>query len=64
MFAKDFIKRLLRDTRGATAVEYGVILAMIVIGMIAALQSFTTETIEMWNDVREDVEAVNSDDRG
>jgi len=64
LFAKDFIKRLLRDTRGATAVEYGVILAMIVIGMIAALQSFTTETIEMWNDVREDVEAVNSDDRG
>ncbi|GAA5057125.1 hypothetical protein GCM10023208_22220 [Erythrobacter westpacificensis] len=64
MFAKDFIKRLLRDTRGATAVEYGIILAMIVIGMIAAMQSFANEAIEMWNDVSDDVEAVNNDVRG
>ena len=64
MFAKDFIKRLLRDTRGATAVEYGVILAMIVIGMIAALQALASETIDMWTDVSDDVQAVNNDDRG
>ncbi|WP_120075519.1 Flp family type IVb pilin [Aurantiacibacter odishensis] len=62
MFAKDFIKRLLRDTRGATAVEYGIILAMIVIGMIAALQSLASETIDMWTDVSDDVEAVNNGD--
>ena len=31
-------KRLLRDNRGATAVEYGLIVALIVIAIIGALQ--------------------------
>lgn len=64
MFAKEFMKRLLRDDRGATAVEYGIILAMIVIGMIAGLQGFATAAIDMWNDVSTEVEAVNNDDEG
>ncbi len=48
MFAKKFIKRLLRDTQGATAVEYGLIAGLIVIGMIVALQDFANESTEMW----------------
>lgn len=40
---------LLRDHRGATAVEYGLIISLIVISMIVALEGFAGEVIEMWN---------------
>lgn len=33
-----FINRLLRDESGATAIEYGLIVALIAIGIISALQ--------------------------
>lgn len=33
------IQRLIRDERGATAVEYGLIVALIAIVMVVALQS-------------------------
>ena len=51
MRGKRFIQRLLRDTRGATAVEYGLIVALVVIAMIAALQTVGNETIGMWDRV-------------
>ena len=51
MFAKKLIKRLLRDIKGATAIEYGLIAALIVIGMITALSGFANETTEMWGGV-------------
>ena len=51
MSAKKFIKRLLRDTQGATAIEYGLIAGLIVIGMITALQGFANELTEMWSGV-------------
>jgi len=47
---------VLRDERAATAVEYGLIIAMIVIAMIAALQGFANETIAMWGYVETSVE--------
>ena len=37
--------------RAATAVEYGLILAMIVIAMIVSLSTFANVTIGMWNNV-------------
>ena len=43
--------RLLRDLRGATAVEYGLILAMIVLAMFGALQSVGTQTGSMWTNI-------------
>ena len=46
-----FLRRLVDDQSGATAVEYGVILALIVIAMIAALQSVANSTIDMWGNV-------------
>ncbi|KLI62792.1 Flp family type IVb pilin [Aurantiacibacter marinus] len=48
MSAKNFLKQLLQDDLGATAVEYGLIAALIVIAMITALQGLATETIAMW----------------
>ena len=43
-----YIKRLLRDDRGATAVEYGLIVTLIVIAMMAALQNVANETNGLW----------------
>ena len=47
----EFVKNLGRDTRGATAVEYGLILALMFLAMIGAVQAFGEETIEMWTEV-------------
>jgi pilus assembly protein Flp/PilA len=39
------------DRRGATAIEYGLILAMIFLAMVGALQAFGAEVIDMFNNV-------------
>jgi pilus assembly protein Flp/PilA len=41
----------LRDGRGATAVEYALIIALIVVAMIASLTAVATGTTDMWNNV-------------
>ena len=51
--------RVIRDERGATAVEYGLIIAVIVIAMIAALAQVATSTIGMWESVEENVTSVS-----
>ena len=43
-----FIKRLLRDDRGATAIEYGLIVTLIVVAMMAALQNVANESNGLW----------------
>ena len=43
--------RLLSDSRGATAVEYGLIIAMVVLAMLVALNSVANVTIGMWGNV-------------
>lgn len=48
-------KNLLRDDHGATAVEYGLIIAMIVLAMVAALSQVAGATTGMWNNVSETV---------
>jgi pilus assembly protein Flp/PilA len=52
-----FFKRLLRDVRGATAIEYGLIVSLIVIAMIAALRGVADENTGLWAIVRSNVEA-------
>jgi pilus assembly protein Flp/PilA len=47
----NFIKELIDDTSGATAIEYGLIVSLIVIAMIFSLQAVATTTITMWNDI-------------
>lgn len=46
-----FIKRLFSDQTGATAIEYGLILALIVLAMLSALQAFADGSITMWETV-------------
>ena len=43
--------RALRTTRGATAIEYGLIVAFVVIAMIVGLTVLADATIGMWNRV-------------
>ena len=45
------VRQLCTDPRAATAVEYGLILSLIVMSMIFALQGLATVTTDMWNDV-------------
>ena len=44
-----------RDRRGATAVEYGLIMALVFLAMIAGVRAFAAETIEMWTYVSDQV---------
>ena len=45
------IEKLARDERGATAVEYGFMLVMIVLAMMSALSGVATETSALWDEV-------------
>ena len=49
-------KRVGRDERGATAVEYGLICSLIVLAMVAALTRFADTTTGMWNNVSNTVQ--------
>ena len=40
------------DTSGATAVEYGLIVSLIVVSMLVSMQLVATETLEMWSYVQ------------
>ena len=42
---------LIKDPKAATAVEYGLILALVFLAMIAGVSSFGQTTIGMWNNV-------------
>lgn len=46
---------LLRCDRGATAIEYGLILALIALAVVSAMSSVATKTINMWNNVAREV---------
>ncbi|MCC2980128.1 MULTISPECIES: Flp family type IVb pilin [unclassified Sphingomonas] len=48
-------RRLWRSRRGATAVEYGLIAALIVIATMASFSGVADITVTMWNNVSERV---------
>ena len=54
------IERLVQDERGATAIEYGLIISLIVIAMISALGNVANSTIGMWNNVSNEVEEAHT----
>jgi pilus assembly protein Flp/PilA len=56
----NILKTLGRDDSGATAVEYGLILALIFLAMVGAVQSFGNETIGMWDRVSSTVKTATS----
>jgi pilus assembly protein Flp/PilA len=48
MTVKSFLTKLLQDNRAATAVEYGLILVMLVIAIVSALKGVADENTGMW----------------
>ena len=50
--------RLIRDEKGASAVEYGLIAALIVLAMMAGLTMFADTTIGMWDNVSNHVQTA------
>ena len=53
------LRRLLADRRGATVVEYGLIIAGIVLAIFGALQSVGGATGNMWNHISTEVLAAS-----
>lgn len=60
VIAKSFLKELLHDTRGATAIEYGLIASLIVIAIITAMQGFANASENMWGIIEDKYEQSNT----
>jgi pilus assembly protein Flp/PilA len=58
MCGSQFFEQLQRDNRGATAIEYGLIVALIVIAIIVSVQGVASETNGLWAVVRDNVETA------
>ena len=48
MRGRHFFMRILRDDRGATAIEYGLIVSLIVIAIIGAMEGVANENTGLW----------------
>ena len=57
MIGSRFFLRILRDTRGATAIEYGLIVALICCAIIGAMDSVANENTGLWAVVTRNVTA-------
>jgi pilus assembly protein Flp/PilA len=44
-------RAILADTRGATAIEYALILSLIFLAMMGGVEAFSTQLIAVWNKV-------------
>ena len=51
----EFFNTIARDEKGATAVEYGLILALVFLAMLGAVQAFGQNTIVMWTDTSDTI---------
>ncbi len=49
------MRPVLADRRGATAVEYGLIIALVVLAMVGALGNFARGSTSMWGNVSDRV---------
>lgn len=59
MRVQSHLVQVWQDESGATAIEYGLILALIGLAMFGMLQAVAGETIEMWTEVETEVLASN-----
>ena len=55
----DQLKKLYLSDKGATAVEYGLILALVALAAIVAIGGVANETVGMWDDVANQVTEVS-----
>ncbi|QLC21155.1 Flp family type IVb pilin [Parasphingopyxis sp. CP4] len=52
---KNGLRKIVRDERGATVIEYGLIVSLVVLAMVGALGTVAGTTTNMWNDVSNEV---------
>ena len=57
--ARRALAALWRDTRGATAVEYGLVLALIVLGVMTALVGLGGQSQMTWGNIHAKVKAAS-----
>ncbi|WPZ04868.1 Flp family type IVb pilin [Blastomonas marina] len=60
MTGKQFLQAMLRDQRGATSVEYGLIIAMIFLGLVGVATGLADENSQMWNTVSNDISTATA----
>lgn len=46
------LNRFIADERGSTAIEYGLIVSLIFLAIMAAVNGFTSETKNMYSDIQ------------
>lgn len=56
--SNNLIKRYLSDETGATAIEYGLIAALIAVGLIVGARSLSTSVNGMFTDVDSDLNSA------
>ena len=54
-----FFRKLKQDDQGATAVEYGLIIALIFLAIAGSVSAFGQSTISMWDNVKAKVQKSN-----
>lgn len=53
-----FARRVWRDERGATAIEYGLIIGLVVVAMMMSIESIGETVSDMWTLVADEYLAV------
>ena len=56
---KQILHALHRDRLGGTAIEYGLIAALVVIGAFFGVQNFANTSVNIWNNVSKTVRNSN-----
>ena len=54
------VRNLLHDERGTSAVEMGLICALVVLAMLTALDQFANENDKTWNHVSNSMRSANA----
>jgi pilus assembly protein Flp/PilA len=57
--ARRNLSRIMHDRRGVTTIEYGLIIAFIVLVIFAALVALAGQTTAMWTNISTRVQAVS-----
>lgn len=52
------LRRFLREDDGAAIAEYGLLLAIVAVGLIAILTAFRNDIAEWWNGMKDDITAT------
>ena len=58
MRIQEMMRKISEDEVGATAVEYGLIISLIVIGLVVSMNAFGDATEGLWATVTSNVSAV------